>query len=364
MKINFSIPKTIDWTLYIVPILLTTAGVVVIYSLTYYNNRIYLTYNQIVYAAIGLILMIALTFIDYRNFKALAPYLYLIGTLLLVAVLFFGDRIFGAARWLDLRVFQLQPSEIFKFCLIIVLARYFSDKMGKIRIKDLLFFGGLMALPIILVGRQPDLGTLVVLIFIALVILVAAKPSRKQLLILGLILIILTITSWFFLKDYQKQRIYTFMNPQSDQFGAGYNVNQAMIAVGSGGLWGRGLGHGPQSQLNFLPVAHTDFIFAGLAEAGGFAGASVVIILFTLFVTRIVNIAAISKDHFGLLLAVGFSAMFLFQFLINIGMNLGIMPVTGIPLPFVSHGGTALIMSFIGVGILQSIYLRHKRISF
>lgn len=365
MKFKFSIPKTIDWIMYLVPVILTIAGIVVIYSLTYFNPaQSSIFHNQIIYGVIGVLLMIVFTFIDYRNFKGLAWYLYIIGVVLLVSVLLFGTTLLGAKRWLDLGITQIQPAEIFKFFLIIVLAKFFADRGEKIRWQDLLIACLIFAVPFFLIMRQPDLGTSVVLFVITLAIIFASRLKKIQIFTIGLIIVCGVCGSWFILKDYQKERLYTFINPSADPYGSGYNIAQSTITIGSGGFLGRGLGHGPQSQLNFLPVAHTDFIFAGVAEATGFVGSTVLIILLGLLVYRIISVARISKDKFGMYFGVAVGTMMLFQGFVNVGMNLGIMPVTGIPLPFVSAGGTALITNFICIGILQSIYLRHKKISF
>jgi rod shape determining protein RodA len=166
------------------------------------------------------------------------------------------------------------------------------------------------------------------------------------------------------MKDYQRQRIMTFLDPASDPYGSGYNVTQSLITVGSGGMWGRGFGHGPQSQFNFLPVAHTDFVFAGIAEATGFVGSVVLLVLFAIFFLRIVSLSKLSRDNFGSIFALSIAAIILAQFIINVGMNIGLMPVTGITLPFISYGGSSLIIMLACVGILQSIYIRHKKINF
>ena len=364
MKFQLNLPKTIDWVLYLAPVLLCTAGLAVLYSLTYFNGKIGLFHDQIIYFIIGIILMIVLTFWDYRNLKGLAIYLYLIGIALLVVVIFFGKTTLGATRWIDLGIFQLQPSEPMKIFLVIIIARILSDKIGEVRFRDILFIGFLALIPITLIILQPDLGTVTVLCAGAFAVILSTKLTRAQIFgIIGIILIMLPVV-WFSLKDYQRQRLYTFVNPTSDPYGSGYNVFQSTITIGNGGLTGRGLGHGAQSQLNFLPVAHTDFIFAGVAEASGFIGSIVLIIIFMILITRVVNVAKISKDNFGMMLAVGFAGILLFQMVVNIAMNLGIAPVTGIPLPFVSHGGTSLILNFCMIGILQSIYLRHKKITF
>jgi rod shape determining protein RodA len=364
MKIKLSLPKTIDWMLYLVPILLVAAGLAVIYSLTYYNGKISLFYNQLLSLCLGLGLMIFFTLWDYRNLKGLSFWLYLLGVISLVVVLFFGKKVFGATRWIDLGFTQIQPSEIMKVFLVIFSASYMSERIGNIKFRHIIFLGIMTLIPVILVLKQPDLGTVSVLLVGVIIVVLASKLSKAQIFALvGILLLTLPIV-WFSLKDYQKTRVFTFLNPEADSYGSGYNVYQSTITIGSGGLLGRGLGHGPQSQLNFLPVAHTDFIFAGVAEASGFVGSMILILLYFVLIIRIVGVAKISKDNFGTLLAIGFAGILMFQMTVNIAMNLGLAPVTGIPLPFVSHGGTALIINFMTLGILQSIYLRHKKITF
>lgn len=364
MKINLKLPKTFDWLLYLIPILLVAIGLSVIYSLTYFNNQVIIFDNQLIFFAVSLVIMIFLTFFDYRHFKGISWLLYLIGIVLLILVIYFGKSSFGATRWIDLKIFDLQPSEFFKLALIITLAKYLDGKIGQISIKNIIYGILISLIPGLLILRQPDFGSFAVVAVIAGVMLFSARLNKKQLFsIITLVLLSLPLV-WFNLHDYQKDRIRSFINPASDQFGSGYNVLQSKIAVGSGGLFGKGLGHGPQSQLNFLPVAHTDFIFAGLAEASGFVGSFFVVLLFVILMGRLINIANISKDGFGMFLAIGIGTMIFFQVFINIGMNIGIMPVTGISLPFVSYGGSSLLLNMVCIGILQSIYLRHKKITF
>jgi len=356
------LPYGIDWSLYIVPLLLAIFGIAVIYSITYGTNN-HLALDQIIYVILGIGAAIGLTIVDYRTLKGLYLILYMIGIGLLILVLFIGTKTFGATRWINLVVFQLQPSEIFKLIILIVLAKFFSDWQDFNWQKMLLIFA-LVALPIGLILKQPDLGTAST-ICIGLLAILILSSVKKLYLVIGLAIILaFSPIGWHFLKTYQKNRIRAFINPSVDPQGAGYNVSQAKIAVGSGGLWGQGLGRGSQSQLNFLPVAHTDFIFAGTAEATGFAGSSFLIILIGFLIVRIFMIAQLAKDNFGMYLAIGIGTIFLFQTLINIGMNLGIMPVTGIPLPFVSYGGSSTLTNFAAIGILQSIYLRHRKITF
>jgi rod shape determining protein RodA len=236
--------------------------------------------------------------------------------------------------------------------------------MGRMRWWHLLVYLVILALPIMLIIEQPDLGTAVVVTFCALIILLMSRfPWWLWLLLLSLAFISTPLV-WHQLKPYQKQRIETFLHPERDPNRTGYNVRQAEIAVGSGGMFGRGLGRGSQSQLNFLPVAHTDFIFSGYAEATGYIGSLFLLAVFGCLLWRSISIAEISGDQFGRLLAVGITAMFAVQILVNIGMNIRLLPVTGIPLPFISYGGTSLFINMIALGLLESIVLRHKKINF
>lgn len=364
MKIGkLKLPWGIDWSLFAAPLLLSIFGVVIIFSVSY-ASKPFLLVSQIIYIILGLAIAIVLTFFDYRNLRSFSLFLYIIVIILLVLVLVLGDKTFGAARWIDLKIFQLQPSEIGKLVIMLVLARIFAEKQNDFGVKYILLVFAIVGIALALILKQPDFGTAMV-IFFGLMCLLFFSNIKKFILIsiiAGLVLLI--PVGWHFLKPYQKQRIYTFINPSLDPYGSGYNVTQAKITVGSGGLWGQGIGQGTQIQLNFLPVAHSDFIFASTAEAVGFAGSLFLIILLLFLVYRVLTVARISKDLFGFYFAVGWGMILIFQIFINIGMNLGIMPVTGIPLPFVSHGGSAILTNFAAIGILQSIYIRHRKITF
>ena len=361
----------IDWVLLIIPIILTVSGVITIYTITFAQEKSGLATSQIIFASIGLVAMVVAMFSDYRHFRALANVLYLLGVLMLVllipplaAKIPFTLKIFGAYRWLDLGFFQLQPGEIFKLIAAIFGAKILTQHIGLINWKKTLAFILFSALPILLVLVQPDLGTASVVLVVFAACFLAARPSgRIVTLILALFLIALPLV-WANLKPYQQNRVETLLNPSSDPQGQGYNVRQSLIAVGSGGLTGRGFGQGSQTVLNFLPVAHTDFVFAGFAEATGFIGSMVVIFLYVLLIYRAINIAGISTDKFGQLLAIAIAAKFMYQVTVHIGMNLGLLPVTGIPLPFMSGGGTSLIIDLLCIGVLQSIHIRHKKIGF
>ncbi|KKQ18120.1 MAG: Rod shape-determining protein RodA [Berkelbacteria bacterium GW2011_GWA1_36_9] len=360
---KFRLPWGIDWALFIVPLLLSIFGVVMIFSVTY-SVKPLLVISQIIYIFIGFAVAIFLTFFDYRNLRSFSLFLYLIIIVLLILVLIFGDRTFGAARWIDLKVFQLQPSELAKLVVVLLLARIFAENQKNFGLKHLILVFMLVGIPVFLVLQQPDFGTAMV-IFFGLLCLLFFSNIKKVILISILAGLILSLpVGWHFLKTYQKQRIYTFINPSLDPYGSGYNVTQAKITVGSGGLLGQGIGQGTQIQLNFLPVAHSDFIFATTAESVGFIGSTFLIILLLFLVYSVLGVARKAKDLFGFYFAIAWGMILLFQIFVNIGMNLGIMPVTGIPLPFVSYGGSSMLTNMAALGILQSIYLRHRKITF
>lgn len=359
---KFKLPFGFDWTLFLVSFLLCIFGIIIIFSITYGGSS-NIAYDQIKYTVMGLIIAISLSFFDYRALKGLYLILYFIGLALLILVLLIGAKSFGATRWIDLYIFQLQPSEVFKIISIIFLAKLFSD-WKEFDWQRILIVLGSMGVAMLLVLIQPDLGTTSVIFMITLILLFFSSIKKYYILIALGVMIALSPLAWHYLKPYQKHRIEAFINPAADPQGAGYNVSQAKIAIGSGGVYGRGLGKGSQSQLNFLPVAHTDFIFAGTAEATGFVGSLFLFVLLVTLIIRVINVAKEAKDDFGQFLAIGIGTMFLFQSFVNIGMNLGIMPVTGIPLPFVSYGGSAMLLNMACIGLLQSIYLRHRKINF
>ncbi|MBI3495567.1 rod shape-determining protein RodA [Candidatus Berkelbacteria bacterium] len=356
------LPKPIDWTLYLVAVALTGLGVAVLSSIEL-TLRTQLISNQFIFITIGLVFMVLLTFLDYRTFRALAYYLYGLLLLAFVLVIFFGTKVLGATRWIDVGLFQFQPSELFKPIFIMTLARYLSESATQhIRLGLAIVF--LTIIPVGLVMKQPDLGTAGILLLIALVMISLKGLPRRVWLVGGIIVLLAAPLLFTHLKPYQKDRLRTFLNPAADPLGVGYNINQSLIAIGSGGIYGRGLGQGSQSQLQFLPVAHTDFIFAGVAEATGFIGSILLIALLVFLVLRVLNVARVSQDEFGYYFAFGIAVLYFAQASINIGVNLGLLPATGVPLPLVSYGGTQTITSFATIGILQSIYLRHKKIRF
>ncbi|MCX6812165.1 MAG: rod shape-determining protein RodA [Candidatus Berkelbacteria bacterium] len=370
----FSKIKNFEFTSLVLPILLSAVGIALIYSLSFFSSDNGLALKQLIFLALGLFFLILITTFDYRILASANWYLYLIAILLLILVDLIGKTSGGATRWIDLKIFQLQPSEIYKFVSVIFLATFFSKRIGRTRNVDIIYMFLMLLVPLYLVLRQPDLGTALVIIFTWFTVLFFLKLSAKQ--YLATIVLVLGLATVFFLsaynikpfnkllKDYQRSRITVFLNPASDPFGRGYNVAQAQIAIGSGRIFGSGLGHGSQSQLQFLPKPETDFIFSAFSEAFGIVGVALLLFIYSYFISKIIDIAHLSKDNFGYLLAVGVGATFFIQIIINVGMNIGVMPVTGIPLPFLSYGGSSLMSSFIMIGILQNVFIHRKKLTF
>jgi rod shape determining protein RodA len=317
--------------------------------------------RQLIYAFIGLLLALVLTLVDYRVYRALAyPAFALgLGCLALVLIVGRGDEEYGARRWISLGIFDFQPAEITKIAMMLAIARWLSDDEGRPRLWRVLVSIGFVLAPVSLVFLEPDLGTTVAYIAIWFGMLVAARvrPLYLGSLVAGGLL--LAPLGWFLLRDYMRQRIHTFfavvMDPESDIFGEGYNILQARISIGSGGWEGRGLLQGTQNQFEYLRVKHSDFIFSVLAEELGFRGAIVLFALLIFLIVRIARAADQARDPFGRLFAFGVGCMLLFQSVANLGANLTLLPVTGMPLPLFSFGGSALLTNFIALGLVQSI---------
>ncbi len=367
--------KTFDILLPLIPMILLVVSVSVIYSLVFSSaQESGLAFRQGLFGCVGLAFFVLASFLDYRFFKSLSWLFYILTILLLVYVDFFGKAAGGAVRWINLGFFQLQPSELAKVFLIVGLSSFYSQKMNNLTWKDILVAILILIPALGLVLKEPDLGTGLVLSFIFIVLFYSAKPSKIQTMVISIAiflaasLIVLSALNvgpfGTLLKDYQRNRILTFIDPTLDPYGKGYNVRQAQITIGSGGIFGKGLGHGSQSQLQFLPKPETDFIFAGISESFGFFGMIVYLTIFAFLIIKIINIGSLAKDNFGMLICFGSAGMIFFQVLVNVGMNLGLAPVTGIPLPFASYGGSALVAYLFLLGIIESVYVRHKKISF
>lgn len=365
---------TIDYFIYLIPTILIGISVAIIYSLVFSSEDTLLASKQAIFGALGIVAMVFFSLVDYRSLKNLWWIFYSISLVLLIYVDYFGKVSGGAMRWIDLGFINLQPSEVAKFAIIICMAWYFSDRLGKITNKDILFSALLVMPPMLLILQQPDLGTAIAVFAIYFAMLFCAMPNiRQSITIISLMVIITSVFTLSALniapfsplmKQYQRERVLTFIDPARDPYGLGYNVRQAQIAIGSGGIFGKGLGRGSQSQMEYLPMPHTDFIFAGAGESLGFFGASLIILFLLFLVIRIYYAGSMSQDYFGYLVASGTATLIICQSAINIGMNLGVAPVTGIPLPFLSYGGTSVAIYFSLIGIIQSIYIRHKKISF
>ncbi len=357
--------KNFDWLLFGASVLLIGFSAAIIFSTTFSIAGGSEALQQLLFALIGLACLWVVARIDYRMFRGFSGVLYLLTVGLLVATKFLGSTRLGAQRWIAIGSFQFQPSELAKVFMVIVMAKFFADHVDQMNrpktiIKSIIYIG----IPIGLVAWQPDLGTALTFAIIWASMMAVSNIKKIYLGLMAAAAAVLAIPGYELLHDYQKQRILTFLNPAADPMGSGWNVNQAMIAIGSGQFWGRGLGHGPQSQLNFVPFKHTDFVFAALAEEMGFVGAAAVIGLFAVLLYRALKIAQLARDYFGMFLATGIFAILFFHIFINIGMNLGIMPVTGIPLPLLSSGGTSVVVTLLSIGILESIYIRYKKIDF
>ena len=357
----FTYFRKLDWPLIIIALLLSGVGLLTIYGIGPPESSIFFP-KQAVFIGIGFLIMIALSFFDYRIFKnhsSILIILYLLSLASLFLVLS-SKEIRGASSWFHIGSFRFEPIEFIKIVVILFLAKYFSFRhIEMYRVRHLIISGFYIGLFVIAVILQPDFGSALILVGIWLGLIIVAGIKTRHLIALSLILILLFIGSWFgVLKDNQKQRILTFLNPQEDPYGSGYHISQSLIAIGSGGLFGQGLGLNSQAGLKFLPEQHTDFIFAALSEQRGLMGVSFLLILYALLFWRIIKIALASSNNFSRLFAVGLVIIIFIQVIVNIGMNMAILPITGLTLPLVSYGGSSLISIFIGLGILQSIKVR------
>jgi rod shape determining protein RodA len=308
--------------------------------------------------------MFAVAAIDYRFLESFQKPIYIVTVALPAIAFIIGEITHGAQRWISSRG-SVQPSELTKILVIVVLAKYLADRQEDIGRLRYVFLSIIYVIPpMILIYLQPDLSTAVVLAVIWLVMVLMAGMRLLHLGVLGIAGVLAIPLVWVTMRDYMRQRLITFVLPAHDPLGSAYNINQARIAVGSGGWLGRGFAHGSQSQLHFLRVRHTDFTFSVLGEELGFVGALLLIILLVVVLWRITRAAGMARDSFGYLIACGVAATLSFQAVANIAMNLGLLPTTGIPLPFISYGGSSLITFLIAEGLVQSVVMRYKKIEF
>lgn len=356
--------KNFDWVLLASAVLLICFGLAELYSIALGQDSFDLLNfkKQIVFVIFGLILLFCLAFFDYFNFRSFNNYFYLLGLILLVGVLFFGSSIRGTRGWFNFFGLSLQPVEFVKIILVVFLARYFSSVAIKYNPFRHIFISGLGTLFfVLLILKQPDFGSALILFLVWLSMVVIVGFNKKYILFIIFMFALSFSLAWAFVfKDYQKERVMTFINPSARSLDGGYNVSQAIIAVGSGGLTGRGLGFGSQSQLKFLPEAQNDFIFAVIAEELGFFGVGLVFFLFAVIFFRLLKGAHNASNDFAVYTLLGFLTLIFIEMFINIGMNIGLMPVVGISLPFISSGGSSIVATLMMIGVAESVIIRSK----
>ena len=352
--------KKLDWILITATVLLVGIGILSLYSSSLGRGDFLNFKKQIIFFGGGFFLMMSLSFLDWRSLRE-DPYLILILYFLclaaLVGLFFFAPEIRGVRSWYKVGPISIDPTEFTKIVLIILLAKYFSGRhIEMYRIRHILLSGFYVLIPALLIFSQPELGSILVLIALWVGILLISGIKIRHFLILCFCGLLVLILGWSaFLKDYQKERIINFIVPQIEPLGGAWSQTQAKIAIGSGGIFGQGLGKGSQTQYGFLPEPQTDFNFAAIAEEFGLVGVGILFFLFSLLIWRIIKITLSASSNFPRLFGTGLAIILISQIFINIGMNLGILPIIGIPLPLVSYGGSSLIMTFVGLGILQSI---------
>ena len=380
--------RHLDPLLLFVTIGLAIYGAVMVYSATVQqqldaglDGSTYLK-RQAAYVIAGVIALLVVSAFDYRYVRGIAPFIYGATVLGLAIVLTpLGEVSKGARRWIDFGVFQMQPSELGKVAVVVAIAAYLAERKGEVTARDIAVVCGIASVPSALIYFEPDLGSMLVYVALTAALLLVGGARIRHFVTLGAIgaIAIAVVLQMGLLKDYQLQRLTSFLDPNPDVQEAGYNLTQSKIAIGSGGIRGKGLqvkgctprtelarrGQDPdlscantQTSLDFVPEQHTDFIFTAVGEQLGFIGSAALLGLFGLLVWRALRIATMSRDLFGTLVAAGIAGLWLFQLFVNVGMTMGIMPITGIPLPFMSYGGSSLITNFIAVGLLLNIHMR------
>lgn len=352
-----------DWGLLGLSLLLGLLGIIILYSAVTAgasNPQKMLYIKQLIWFCAGLTMMIVSLFFNYKLLERWAPMLYTVCLILLVFVLVAGKYAGGSRRWLALGPISFQPSELIKVAVIIFLSRYYASHATTLGLsfRRLIKPMVVLAIPFVLIVKQPDLGTAMLVLMIGGSITVFVKIEKRtfRYLLMGVIIAVPVV--WLFLKGYQKQRILTFLNPDRDPLGTGYHIIQSKIAIGSGMMSGKGFMKGTQNALSFLPEQQTDFIFSVLAEEWGFIGSAVLILLFLMLIIWGLNVAQSCREPFGTILAFGITAMIFWQTFINIGMVMGLMPVVGVPLPFISYGGSSVLTMMISIAILMNVSMR------
>jgi len=348
-----------DGWLLLAVLVLVGIGLLEIYSSTAHTKYAGLHVRQLYWVLLGLGFMWLAAFVDYHLIIEQTPLLYVVGVLLLTLVLFLGQTIFGSKRWLGYGALSIQPAEIFKLIFILTLARYFSERRVRtLSWVDLLQVGVLAGIPFVLILMEPDLGTALTFFPILAMGLWLAGIRWKMVVTLALAFLLILPMGWFVLKPYQRDRLMTFVHSSADPLGRGYQIAQSKIAVGSGGFLGKGFLKGSQNRLGFVPYRHTDFIFSVVAEEQGFLGVCVALLLFLFIIFRSIQHARSARDRYGVFLVMGVVALLAFHVFVNVGMVIGFMPVTGIPLPLMSSGGSNIMSVFLMLGLVNNVRLR------
>jgi len=358
-RIDRRLLQNVDWLLLVTAFGLVTISTVTLASLHVDRAGGSVVVRQLVWFAIGLVVMVFLASLDSRRLVRAAPVIYLLGLAGLASVFALGRTVSGARRWVVWGPLSVQPSELFKVCFVLMmvwaLTSRWAQPVGKLTLTMML---PLVAVPIVLIIKQPDLGTALLLVPVLVILLIGAGVRLKLLGGMALGAVLSMPLAWFALKEYQRERILVFLDPFRDPLGSAYNVIQAKIAIGSGQLLGKGVAGATQSRLSFLPERHTDFIFAVFAEMWGFVGCLVLLLCYVLLLLRGFDIAATAREPVGRLVALGATSLFAAQVLINVGMVTGLLPVVGIPLPLMSYGGSSMVASFMTIGLLLSVRMR------
>jgi rod shape determining protein RodA len=352
--------RNLDWALILIAVAIAGLGILQIYSATIDTAWRGAWWKQGLYVCAGFVLMWVMTRIDYHTLLGQVPVLYAASLALLVLTPLAGSLVWGSRRWIPLGFgFKFQPSEFVKLVIVLLVARYLAElRADRLEGRDMLKLGLLVGIPCGLVAAQPDLGTSLTYLPVLLAGLFFGGIRWQHALLIVAAAALLMPAGWFLLKDYQKARLETFLDPMKDPTGKGYQVIQSKIAVGAGGIWGRGVTRGSQTQLRFLPVAHTDFIISAFAEEHGFVGILVVFGLYFLLLMQIVQNAQAAPDRAGMFICMGICSLLLFHLLVNAGMAVGRMPVTGIPLPLMSYGGSSMLSVFMMLGLVNNVRLR------
>jgi rod shape determining protein RodA len=353
--------RDFDWVLFGLAILIAAIGVVEIYSTTSHSAALATQYKkQIYWIILASIVALVVSRIDYHAILEQIPWLYGVTVAALIALLVKGHAVAGVRRWISLGgVLTFQVSEFAKLVIILLVAVLLAQVRGKsVAWKDLIKLGALVGVPALLVALEPDLGTALTFFPIVAAGVLLAGIRLRQVVVICLAGVLMLPVAWHFARPYQRDRVLSYIHPSQDTRGSSYQSTQSKIAIGSGGFWGKGIGNGTQSQLGFIPVSHADFIFAAFSEEQGFAGTLLVLMLYLALLFRLLDSAQVAGDRAGTLILVGFTALLFFQVAVNVGMMIGLLPVTGIPLPLMSQGGSSVLTTFLGLGLAMSVRMR------